>query len=82
MDAIDPIPIMTQAPAPLPGHAAAGSPPPRLKVGVIGTGRAGSVLGAALNRAGHRVVAAYGVSDMSRVRAEALLPGVPLVTPQ
>lgn len=57
-------------------------PPPRLKVGVIGTGRAGSVLGAALNRAGHTVVAAYGVSDTSRLRAEALLPGVPLVTPQ
>lgn len=54
-------------------------PPPRLHVGVVGTGRAGSVLGAALNRAGHKVVAAYGVSDLSRVRAEALLPGVPLL---
>jgi predicted short-subunit dehydrogenase-like oxidoreductase (DUF2520 family) len=56
--------------------------PPRLKVGVVGTGRAGSVLGAALMRAGHPIVAAYGVSDLSRLRAEALLPGVPLVTPQ
>lgn len=54
---------------------------PRLTVGVIGTGRAGSVLGAALARAGHKVVAAYGVSDVSRLRAEALLPGVPLVEP-
>lgn len=54
-------------------------PPPRLHVGVIGTGRAGSVLGAALDRAGHKVVAAYGVSDTSRLRAEALLPGVPLL---
>lgn len=54
---------------------------PRLRVGVIGTGRAGSVLGAALARAGHHVVAAYGVSDISRLRAEALLPGTPLVTP-
>lgn len=54
-------------------------PPPRLNVGVVGTGRAGSVLGAALNRAGHEVVAAYGVSDTSRLRAEALLPDVPLV---
>ena len=54
-------------------------PPPRLHVGVVGTGRAGSVLGAALNRAGHEVVAAYGVSDTSRLRAEALLPGVPLL---
>jgi len=49
---------------------------------VIGTGRAGSVLGAALARAGHKVVAAYGVSDLSRLRAEALLPDVPLVTPE
>ncbi|HET8970567.1 MAG TPA: DUF2520 domain-containing protein [Candidatus Nanopelagicales bacterium] len=54
-------------------------PPPRLRVGVVGTGRAGSVLGAALARAGHPVVAGYGVSDLSRVRAEALLPGVALV---
>lgn len=37
-------------------------------------------MGAALNRAGHQVVAAYGVSDTSRLRAEALLPGVPLVS--
>lgn len=57
------------------------SAPPRLNVGVIGTGRAGSVLAAALARAGHHVVAGYGVSDLSRLRAEALLPGVPLVTP-
>jgi predicted short-subunit dehydrogenase-like oxidoreductase (DUF2520 family) len=53
--------------------------PPRLCVGVVGTGRAGAVLGAALARAGHPVVAAYAVSDTSRLRAEALLPGVPLV---
>ena len=59
------------------GTAAA---PPRLRVGVVGTGRAGSVLGAALARAGHAVVAAYAVSEVSRLRAEALLPGVPLVS--
>ena len=53
--------------------------PPRLRVGVVGTGHAGAVLGAALGRAGHPVVAAYAVSDLSRLRAEALLPGVPLV---
>lgn len=62
--------------------SAAANAAPRLSVGVIGTGRAGSVLGAALRRAGHNVVAAYGVSDVSRLRAEALLPGVPLVTPE
>ena len=51
--------------------------PPRLRVGIVGTGRAGAVLGAALARAGHHVVAAYAVSDLSRLRAEALLPGRP-----
>jgi predicted short-subunit dehydrogenase-like oxidoreductase (DUF2520 family) len=55
------------------------APPPRLRAGVVGTGRAGAVLGAALARAGHPVVAAYAVSEVSRLRAEALLPGVPLV---
>ncbi len=43
--------------------------PARLDVGVVGTGRVGAVLGAALGRAGHRVVAAYGVSVASRQRA-------------
>ena len=53
--------------------------PPRLRVGVIGVGRVGAVLGAALRRAGHHVVGVHGRSDISRVRAEALLPGVPLL---
>jgi predicted short-subunit dehydrogenase-like oxidoreductase (DUF2520 family) len=57
------------------------SPPPRLRVGVIGTGRAGAVIGAALRRAGHDVVACSARGDISRVRAEALLPGVPIVAP-
>ena len=60
-------------------------PPPdrpgRLAVGVVGAGRVGAVLGAALARAGHRVVAASGVSDRSVERAELLLPGVPLLPP-
>lgn len=54
--------------------------PARLDVGVVGTGRVGAVLGAALARAGHRVVAGYGVSVASKHRAHSLLPGVPLVT--
>lgn len=54
--------------------------PARLDVGVVGTGRVGAVLGAALAKSGHRVVAAYGVSITSRQRADALLPGVDLVT--
>lgn len=53
--------------------------PARLDVGVVGAGRVGAVLGAALARAGHRVVAASAVSQASRERAAALLPGVPLV---
>jgi predicted short-subunit dehydrogenase-like oxidoreductase (DUF2520 family) len=57
--------------------AAASSP--RLAVGVVGSGRVGAVLGAALARAGHRVVATSGVSAASRGRAAALLPGVPVV---
>ncbi|MFM2437342.1 MAG: hypothetical protein RLZ55_151 [Actinomycetota bacterium] len=54
-------------------------PPPRLNVGVVGVGRAGAVLAAALDRAGHRVVAAHAVSDLSRLRAEALIPKADLV---
>ena len=57
------------------------SPPPRLRGGVIGTGRAGAVIGAALRRSGHEVVACSARGDISRVRAEALLPGVPIVSP-
>lgn len=45
---------------------------------MVGTGRVGAVLGAALGRAGHRVVAASGVSRQSVERAGSLLPGVPL----
>lgn len=55
--------------------------PARLRVGVVGVGRVGAVLGAALGRAGHRVVAASGVSDASRGRAERLLPGVEITAP-
>jgi len=55
--------------------------PARLAIGIVGAGRVGSVLGAALAKARHRVVAAYAVSVASRVRAHALLPDVPLVTP-
>jgi predicted short-subunit dehydrogenase-like oxidoreductase (DUF2520 family) len=48
--------------------------PARLRVAVIGAGRVGSTLGAALRRAGHEVVAATAVSDASRRRVERLLP--------
>jgi predicted short-subunit dehydrogenase-like oxidoreductase (DUF2520 family) len=55
--------------------------PARLAVGVVSAGRVGAVLGAALARAGHTVVAASGVSDASVRRAEDLLPGVELLAP-
>ena len=55
--------------------------PARLDVGVVGAGRVGAVLGAALQRAGHRVVAVSGVSEQSRTRAAQLLPGIPVVAP-
>jgi predicted short-subunit dehydrogenase-like oxidoreductase (DUF2520 family) len=60
---------------------AAQARPGRLSVGVIGAGRVGSVLGAALRRAGHRVSAVSAVSEASRRRAHALLPDVPLREP-
>lgn len=47
-----------------------------LKVGVVGAGRVGAVLAAALRAAGYDVVAAAGESDASRSRIHALLPGV------
>jgi predicted short-subunit dehydrogenase-like oxidoreductase (DUF2520 family) len=53
--------------------------PARLRVGVVGAGRVGSALGAALGRAGHEIVAASGVSEQSQARAERFLPGVELM---
>ncbi|MCE6999554.1 DUF2520 domain-containing protein [Saccharothrix sp. S26] len=52
--------------------------PARLAVGVISAGRVGSVLGAALARAGHVVSAVSAVSRDSLRRAEELLPDVPV----
>jgi predicted short-subunit dehydrogenase-like oxidoreductase (DUF2520 family) len=53
--------------------------PARLRVAVIGAGRVGSILGAALVRAGHEVVAATAVSERSRGRVERMLPGVEIM---
>ncbi|RII12473.1 Rossmann-like domain protein [Streptomyces sp. YIM 130001] len=55
--------------------------PARLTVGVVGAGRVGPALAAALKLAGHRPVAASGVSETSVRRAATLLPDVPLVSP-
>jgi predicted short-subunit dehydrogenase-like oxidoreductase (DUF2520 family) len=56
--------------------------PARLAVGVVGAGRVGTALGAALSRAGHRVVAATAVSERSRARVEERLPGAGVAAPQ
>ena len=53
--------------------------PGRLGVGVIGAGRVGVVLGAALREAGHTITGVHAVSEDSRTRAEALLPEVPVL---
>ena len=49
----------------------------RLRVGVVGAGRVGAVLSAALPAARYDVVAAAGESDASLRRMAELLPGVP-----
>ncbi|WP_115788207.1 Rossmann-like and DUF2520 domain-containing protein [Arthrobacter silvisoli] len=53
--------------------------PGRLGVGIIGAGKVGAVLGAALRGAEHAVVGVSAVSEASRERAEILLPGVPVL---
>ena len=52
----------------------------RLRTGIIGVGRAGGALGAALARAGHPVVAAHAVSESSLERARTILPEADLVS--
>ncbi len=51
----------------------------RLGVGIVGAGRVGPVLGAALAGAGHAITGISAVSAASRERAEAMLPGVPVL---
>ncbi|MHC0431864.1 Rossmann-like and DUF2520 domain-containing protein [Streptomyces sp. O3] len=74
-----------QQPGPPPGHSQDPKDPQdrpaRLTVGVVGAGRVGPALAASLKLAGHRPVAASGVSEASVRRAAVLLPGVPLVPP-
>jgi predicted short-subunit dehydrogenase-like oxidoreductase (DUF2520 family) len=52
----------------------------RLGVGIIGAGRVGPVLGAALAGAGHALTGISAISAASRERAAALLPAVPVLT--
>ena len=51
----------------------------RLGIGIVGAGRVGPVLGAALAGAGHAVVGISAISESSRERAEAMLHGVPIL---
>lgn len=51
----------------------------RLGVGVVGAGRVGPVLGAALAGAGHALTGISAVSAESKERAGAILPGVPIL---
>ncbi len=53
----------------------------RPSLGVIGAGRVGAVLTAALHQAGHPIAAVAGESDASRTRIETLLPGARIDKP-
>ena len=49
---------------------------PGFRIGVVGAGRVGAVLAAALRSAGHEISAVAGESAATRTRIETLLPGV------
>lgn len=53
----------------------------RLDVAVVGAGRVGPVLGAALRAAGHRLTGIAARSRTNAERVEALLPDVPWIAP-
>jgi predicted short-subunit dehydrogenase-like oxidoreductase (DUF2520 family) len=55
--------------------------PARLRVGIVGPGRAGTALGRALARAGHAVVAAAAVSEPSKDRVRDHFPQARLTSP-
>jgi predicted short-subunit dehydrogenase-like oxidoreductase (DUF2520 family) len=56
--------------------------PAELAVGVVGAGRVGTALAAALRRAGHRIVAVSAVSAASLGRIERTLPGTAIRRPE
>lgn len=53
----------------------------RLGVGLIGAGKVGPVLARALAGAGHAITGVAAISHESLDRAEAMLPGVPVLEP-
>lgn len=54
----------------------------RLGVGIIGMGNVGPVIGSALRSAGHSIVGVTASSEASCERADAMLPGVPILDVQ
>lgn len=56
--------------------------PGRLRIALVGAGRLGAPMAAALARCGHSIIAASAVSEASVTRLEALLPTVPRLAPQ
>jgi predicted short-subunit dehydrogenase-like oxidoreductase (DUF2520 family) len=54
-------------------------PSGRLGVGIIGAGRVGPVLGAALAGAGHAIIGVASSSERNRERAQAMLADVPIL---
>jgi predicted short-subunit dehydrogenase-like oxidoreductase (DUF2520 family) len=66
---------------PVPVETGTSEHPARLKVGIIGPGRAGTALARALERAGHQVVAAAAVSDASKARVRDNFPRARLTDP-
>ena len=64
------------------GAGAGVAHPAQLAVGVVGAGRAGTAMAAALARAGHRVVAASAVSQDSLNRIRRSLPGAQVGRPE
>lgn len=55
------------------------APTGRLGIGVIGAGRVGPVLAAALGGAGHAIVGIATVNETNRERAQTMLPEVPIL---
>ncbi|WP_158868168.1 Rossmann-like and DUF2520 domain-containing protein [Leifsonia sp. AG29] len=70
-----PVPPLPPGVPAVPPHRRSG----RLGLGIVGAGRVGPVLGLALAGAGHALVGVSAVSAASRQRAEAMLPGVPIL---
>ena len=51
----------------------------RLDIGIIGMGHVGPILGSALRAVGHKLVGVSASSEASKERADALLPGIPVL---